>query len=204
MRIPASRYLFGLLATLVLTLPAFAQLPTKSELILEKYEEERAKGVTALNKRYIAAFEKELDLALAARELEEANTIQLKIQSLKTEMINLDKAPDTPLSSTVKITIDPEFLVGKTLGIPFNHDPTKTAYFSFQAEEKALWLGPKNQKVERAYKPTGRAREFLLWWPGRPDGFGTYVINIDADGKTATVTERSSNEIVNGVIEDAD
>jgi hypothetical protein len=98
MRIPASRYLFGLLATLVLTLPAFAQLPTKSELILEKYEEERAKGVTALNKRYIAAFEKELDLALAARELEEANTIQLKIQSLKTEMINLDKAPDTPLS----------------------------------------------------------------------------------------------------------
>lgn len=88
--------------------------------------------------------------------------------------------------------------------MPHAHAPTRLAYYSFHEDGRALWLSVGNAEVDRAYKPTGRAREFLLWWPDRTDGAGTIVINLAPDGKTATVTMRSTNEIVDGVIEDAD
>lgn len=204
MKNPAPYLTIGLLAFSLFSEASFAQLPTKSELVVKKYEEDRAKGITALNKRYIAAFEKELDLALAAKELEEANAIQKKIESLKAEIEGMSDSPVASLSSTEKITIDPDFLVGKTLGIPFDHDPTKTAYFSFHADGQAYWLGLKNQKVDRAYKPTGKDREFHLWWPERGDDYGASIVKIAPDGKTATVTNQSTNKVVDGIIEDAD
>tara|TARA_R110000850_G_scaffold13154_3_gene42991 strand:+ start:584 stop:1198 length:615 start_codon:yes stop_codon:yes gene_type:complete len=204
MRNRAPFYFIILLGFAILTNSSFGQLPSRSELLLEKYDADRAKGIASLNTRYIASLEKELDIAMAAKKLDEANWIQLKIQSLKDEVRTLEKSVDPVTTETKEKTKTDDFLVGKSIGFPYKDDPSKNGYFSFQDEGKALWLGMKNQSVPREYKPTGKEREYLLTWPGREDGFGTYLITVAADGKTAILVERRNNYSSTGIIEKAD
>ena len=60
-------------------------------------------------------------------------------------------------------------LVGKSVAYPHSGDPDRLFYISFQKNGEARWLGTKNQSVPRKYKPTGKPREFEIWWEERPD-----------------------------------
>jgi|TARA_B110000305_G_C19370372_1_gene604159 hypothetical protein len=63
--------------TLILTLlclfsyllPSYGQLPKRSDLLAKKYDKDRTRGIVALNKRYIGALKKELDIALSGGKL---------------------------------------------------------------------------------------------------------------------------------------
>lgn len=81
--------LSGIFIAMFLITPVFADLPTRSGLLKKRYDEDRAKGLIALNRRYIDAYEKELNSALQSKKLEEANAIQLYIKALKAEVLAL-------------------------------------------------------------------------------------------------------------------
>ncbi len=187
----------GIFGCVLVAVSAVAQLPTRSDLLKKNYDADRVKGLTALNQRYIEAFENELELALKSTNLEEANGIQLQIQSLKAEIIELEKSAnkDADLTGEAK---PQNALVGKTVGFPQTKDSTDLVYVSFQEDGKARWLGSKNQSVERAYKKRGG--DFIVWWPARPTQM-TYDISVNADGKTAKVKMISTGEVVDGIIE---
>lgn len=204
MRNSGPTLILSLLCFFGFSLSSFGQLPTRSDLLVEKYEEDRAKGIIALNKRYITKLEKELNVAIAAKKLEEANWIQSKIQILKAEINDPNRSDTSSMTSIEDKTRDPNFLVGKKIQFPNNRDPSQHAYFSFQEDGRAVYIGMGNATVPREYEPTGKSREFKLTWPGRQDDFSTYIITVSPDGKSAELVLRYNNKTSAGVIQDAD
>ncbi len=180
---------------------ASTQTPTRSEILIENYQEDRLKGLVALNRRYIESFQKELTLAMKTGKLEEANWIQLKIKSLVDEIAELEKQVEKAKSGPSKVD-EPDFLVGKTIGFLRGADNAAEYFFSFQKEGNALWLGTKNQQIPRNYKPTGKPREYELWWEARADS--KYTILVSEDGKTAKLIEQFTGNVLDGKIERSD
>ncbi len=171
--------------------------------VMQSYSEDRARGLIALNERYLAAFEKELNSALQAKKLEEANAIQAYIKTLKVEIEELKSGRAKGAAIAQNKMADESLLVGKTIGFPHPDDPKRTVFFSFQKGGKALWLWTKNAQnpIPREYKPSGKPRQFLLWWPGRG---GNFQITVGAEGNTAELIELRTGRSVLGIIKETE
>lgn len=177
-----------------------AQLSTRGGQLKKRYDEERTKGITLLNQRYIASLKKELSVALREKRLEEANKIQAHVKRLEAEIEMLSKQ-DVELTSVQTKANSETYIVGKSIGFPWDRDPSQQAYFSFQKKGKALWLGTKNQAVPRSYRHTGKLRQYLIWWSPENEERGDYQITIGPEGKTAEMLEVLTGKITAGVVE---
>lgn len=186
------------LITLFLSSTALhSQLASRFDRLGEKYEEDRTKGLIALNQRFIERFEEELKSVVQANQLEEAIKIKDIIKGLKEEIAELEKIQK---GGPMDAESAKDLLVGKQIEFPaWPETPDKMAYFRFGEDGQAAWLGTGNQEVERAYKPTDKPGSFELWWPGRSPQ-GNYDITVSEDGKTATLFSHDHNVTMPGKI----
>ncbi|MDF1816558.1 MAG: hypothetical protein P1V20_30430 [Verrucomicrobiales bacterium] len=174
---------------------------------LRRIEGDEAKAIQRFNSTYCTALEKMAVALTKANKIDEAIAIK-KIIDQKTEQnkaLQMVAAEDgqtakPPIGSTRKKDDDFEmetFLVGKTFGFP-RQDGVEV-YYSFQEDGKALWLGPGNQAIERAYKTTKKPRQIFIWWPERGiDGIGRATLTVEQDGVTAEIYEFSPDRTTKG------
>lgn len=180
---------------------SYAELPTRWEQIQGRYEADRALGLINLNKRYIEAFEAELKMAMDARKLEEANTIQTHIEALKAEITALTKKMEVEKAGGEAIKNAIPFLVGKSVTFPHNTNPDEFVSFHFFENGEANWVGLGGAVVSRAYRAVeGEPLKVFVWWPDRDNDKG-YEITVSEDGKTSQVVNMNSRQLDLGAIE---
>ncbi len=174
-----------------------ADLPTRSELVDERYTADRSRGLITLNKRYLELYQVELDIALEAKKLDEANAIKLNIKRLNDEIASLAKASVARMEDSSSDAGSDEFalLAGKKIEFPMFGAPDKDVALSFQKDGAAVWHGLGGTQVERSYKPTEKARTFVVWWAQRSAQL-EYEITVSEDGRTAEVEKLGLGETV--------
>lgn len=182
---------------------ASAQLLTRGELALKRYEEDRAKGLMKLNESFIATFRTELQNSMQSGRLEEANTLKAKIEALVEENVELAKA----LAVAEKKAANPEkenLLVGKTVHFPHERDESFTARFVFFEGGKMYFIGLGNRKSEWGYEQGDSPLIFRTWMMGRPKDHGMVVTITDPEATKATVRYVVGGKTVEGVIRRSD
>ncbi len=179
-----------------------AQLPTRGELLLKRYDEDRAKGLMKLNESYVATFRTELQTSMQAGRLEEANALKAKIEALEAENADLSKA----LAVAEKKAANPEkehLLAGKTVHFPHDRDESFTARLVFLEEGKVYFIGLGNRKSEWGYEQGDSPLIFHTWMIGRSKENGLLVTITDPQATKATVRYGPS-KTVEGVIRRSD
>lgn len=192
----------SVLFLLCMATTASAQLLTRGELMLKRYEEDRAKGLMKLNESFIATFRTELQNSMQSGRLEEANALKTKIEALLTENAELSKA----LAVAEKKAANPEkehLLAGKTIHFPHSRDESFTARLVFLEGGKVNWIGLGNHKVEWNYEQGDSPLIFRTWMPGAPKDGGMVVTITDPQVTKATV-RYGEGKTVEGVIRRSD
>ena len=188
------------MATLLLfsATPTYADLPSRSEQLVTGYQLDRAKGLKTLSERYIELYSAELKRVLASGDLEEANSIKTKIESLKSEVGQLSAVVNGNMDTGSE---DVEsLLTGKTIYFRHDRHPDYDSSFIFEKGGEAIWAGAGDESVPRQYKGTREPRQFLLWWPDH-DLQPVWEITVSPDGKTATMRNTNNNYSSEGRIE---
>ncbi|HRQ87962.1 MAG TPA: hypothetical protein PLA50_04145 [Bacteroidia bacterium] len=192
----------SVLFLLCMATTASAQLPTRGELVLKRYEEDRAKGLTKLNESFIATFRTELQNSMQSGRLEEANALKAKIEALLAENAELAKA----LAIAEKKAANPEkenLLVGKTVHFPHDRNESFTVRLVFLEGGKVNWIGLGNHKVGWNYEQGDSPLVFRAWMPGSSKDNGMVITIADPQATKATVRYGSS-KTVEGVIRRSD
>lgn len=166
--------------TLFFAFPQYssADLQTKSELLGEQYQKARKQGLARLNDQYLILFRKELAKAMSARKLEDANAIQKLIDKLEKENIELQRKPEQP---------EKEFsILKKVLFFPHERQADFTVRVEFKKNGEAIWIGLGNVEANWVYEKGDKP---LVYFFG---GNRLYRVDVNPDGKTATVTKKGT------------
>ena len=177
---------FALIAAALLCQTVFADLPTRTEQLDRQFQDDRARGLIALNERYVADFQKELAIVMKAGNLEEANSIKAEIQKLVTEISELKGSLENLEEGAEAMADDESLLEGKTIMFPHNTKPEELVGLRFLENGEAVWIGLGGREVEREFRKMDEERKFFVWWPARGDLSG-YEVTVSEDGKTAEV-----------------
>lgn len=182
---------FGL-ALLCFTFPAprlEAQLAPRLEQVNSKYEEERSKGISLLNQRYLQIYEKELTNATQAGDLELANRIKGRIDQLKKENAALERTIEL---ARVQLNPGDHPLVGNTVRFAHNRNTDFTARIVFLEKNSANWIGLGNLKVPNYRWSEGeKPLEYTVFSKNSPNT-PTWKIQVNADKKSGTVIHVAS------------
>ena len=192
---------FAVLFVLFLAGAASAQLPTRGELLLKRYEEDRAKGLMKLNESFIATFRTELQNSMQSGRLEEANNLKAKIEALEAENAELSKAL---AASEAKAGPEKEHvLAGKTVHFPHDREESFTARLVFLEGGKVYFIGLGNRKSEWSYEQGDSPLIFHTWMQGRSKESGLLVTITDPQAEKAMV-RYGPGKTVEGVIRRSD
>jgi len=191
---------FAIVAAALFCQSVLADLPTRSEQLDRRFEEERAQGLIALNERYIEDFRKELGAVMQAGNLEVANEIKAEIQKLGNEISDLREKLANPELMGESVVDDESLVVGKTVMFPHNTSPDKMVGLRFLENGEAVWIGLGAHEVERAFRKMEEPRKFFVWWPARGDLSG-YEVTVSEDGKEAHIYSTAGNHNEVGKLE---
>lgn len=185
-----------LAAIFALSPNVFADLKTKSELLIEQYESARKQGLIRLNEKYIGLLKKELANAMNTRKLDESNFIKKQIDKLVAENTKLGTTPKDE-----KRTEEAMNLEKKTISFPHERQPDLMVSVEFEKGTKATFVGLGNARVEWTYDKGDKPSVYHFWshTQGRTKE-GGFRVDIDPGGKTATVSKPGSSYSVKATI----
>jgi len=194
-------FVFRIVVVLLLVAGAaisYAELPSRSEQLKNRYQLDRAKGLKTLSERYLELYSAEMKRVLAAGELEEANTIKTKIETLReeVELMSAVMSGDSDAGPGDAQSL----LEGVTIFFRHDRHPDPDSSYVFKKDGEAIWAEAGDASVPRQYKATEKPRQFLLWWLGH-DLQPVWEITVAADGKTAMLRNTSNDYTAEGRIE---
>lgn len=175
-------HLFIALSVLFLS-SASADLPSRYELLIENYENDRAEGIKRLNDKYIRALKHELDAAIESKDLEEANGIAEKIGILEEEVRILESGAKVAGTAAMGEAL----LEGKTAFYQHDRFPNFTTTTVFHANGKATVTGVNLQPDPQVYEESSEPGLFYYWSESRKTKETGWTIRVDPGGKTASV-----------------
>lgn len=163
-----------------------AQLASRLDQVNSKYEEERARGLSLLNQRYLEIYERELAQATQAGDLATANQIKELIDKLQKENAALERTRE--LARALVSDGGDHPLVGNTVRFAHNRNPDFTARIVFLEKNSANWIGLGNLKVpDYRWSDGDQPLEYLVF-SKNSSNTPNWKIQLNADKKSGLVT----------------
>ncbi|MCB1231090.1 MAG: hypothetical protein KDN19_12515, partial [Verrucomicrobiae bacterium] len=139
-----------------------AQLKSRVDLLNDQYQQDRARGLTLLNEKYIAQLEQELATASQSRNFEDVKAITARIEALKAEIAQLATANNAKASPPTEPEENEDPLIGKSAY--FTHSNGKDeVWVEFEKDNEAVWVGL-GQIAIKGWKWERDAPDLIYFW----------------------------------------